>query len=294
MANHVKPTKAELEANIKKAEADLDKLPPEIPEPTPTPTPEPAPTPEVAPVPVPADSTPAELPTPPTPTPEVATPPESTPTPEPAPATPPVEPEPGSVDWKKRYGDSSREAIILSVKNKELNSAIDLAANLPEPTDEEMTTAYSDWEDLTDTQRKIAKESLLNKKRFELINGATQKYKKVEDWHEKVDTYVGDPRTLIANPQLEGKVEEFKVFASKPTRVGMDFEDLVLAFLGEEAKNIKPTHKGQEMFPSGSAGSKIIPQVPSDKLTVAQGAALLQSNPEEWKRLGKAGKIAFE
>ncbi len=284
MAAHVKPTKEELQAGIKKASDDLDKLPPE---PDPNATPEPA-------TPVPAESTPVVLPVEPAPTPAVATPPEPTPGSEPIEPVVTVEPEPGSVDWKKRYGDSSREAIILSVKNKELNSAIDEASNLPEPTEEEMAVAYPEWEDLTPTEQRLARESLQNKKRFELINGATQKYKKVEDWHEKVNTFAGDPKTLIANPQLEGKVEEFKIFSSKPTRVGMDFEDLVLAFLGEEAKNVKPNHKGQEMFPSGSAGSKIIPQVPSDKLTVAQGAALLKSNPEEWKRLAKSGKIAFE
>lgn len=193
-------------------------------------------------------------------------------------------------DWKKRYTDSSREAKILASKNKEINNAVDEAAAIEIPTDEEVKLEYPEWDDMTTTEQRLARENILNKKRFDLIHGATQKYKKVEDWNIKVDMFVEDPKTLIANPELEGKTDEFRLFASKQTRAGMDFEDLVLAFNGEEAKKVKPNHKGEKMFEQGGGGSKGAVVVPDGKLSVEQSIIDRKTNFQLYKERLKAGK----
>ena len=277
MANHPRNPKEEARQAFEAAKKAVEEAAKPITPPT-----EPV-TPPVEPVTLPVE------PIVPPVTPEPVTPPVEPVTPEPL-----DEPKPGDVDYKKRYTDSSREAIVLAVKNKELNGAIDEAANIPDPTDDEMKAAYPGFdEEMTATEQQLARESLLNKKRFELINNATQKYKKIEDWHERVDTFVTDPKTLIANPDLEGKQDEFKIFASKPSRAGMDFEDLVLAFQGEEAKKPKITHSGQ-MFPTGTGGSNKTIEPPDDRLTIAQGAALMQTDYNKWKELAKAGRIRLD
>lgn len=268
--NHKKPSSDELKQGIKAAEDALETPPAPVTPPETPPAPVTPPAPPVSP------ETPPE--TPPAP----VIPPETPP----APVTPPV-------DYKKKFAESTREAQVQGFKNKEIQRAVDAAAEITEPTEEDLKVEYPEWDDLTATEQKLAKDNLLNKRRFELVHEATAKFKKVDEWNEAVDGYVGDPKTLIAHPELEGKIEEFKQFASKPTRRGTDIEDLVLAFAGEQAKVVTPPHKGG-MFPAGSAGLKT-PVVPvDDKLSVEEGRALMKTNYKLWKEKLLAGKIKNE
>lgn len=279
--NHHKPTKDELKAGMGKALDDLSKLPKEGEPPEP-PTP-------------PAPPTPPEPPTPPTP-PEPPTPPAEPPTPpaEP-PATPPGTPPPPTppVDYEKKFKESSREAQLLGYKNKEINKAFEEAAALPEPTDEEMEKLFSDWKDLGKTQQQIAKDSVLNKKKFEIISTATSKFKQVDEWDEKITGFVTDPKVLIAHPELEGKEEEFKHFAAQESRRGFDLETLVLAFNGELAKNPPAPNKGK-MFETGDHRSPTPPAPKDDKVSLEAAATLQKTNYKEYVRLLKSGKIATE
>ena len=279
MANHVKPTREELKAAAEAALAEDERLAAEEaaaannPQPTPSQA-------------VPSPSAPVPSPSAPVPSPSA---------PIPSPSKPvPSAGVPGSTDWKKRYTDSSREAKVLAVKNRELNQVVDEAAGLPEPTDEEMIEEYAEWEEMTTTEQHLAKNDLLNKRRFDLIHSATQKYKKIDDWNERVDKFVDDPKTMIANQELEGKQEEFRLFASKPTRAGMDFEDLVLAFLGDEAKKVKPNHKGEKMFEQGTGGSSDTPPIPDDKFSVEQAIIDRKTNYQLYKERLKNKKYKTE
>jgi hypothetical protein len=214
---------------------------------------------------------------------------------EPVPSEPiptPSKPIPG-VDYKKRYSDSTREAQRLAIKNKELNKAIEEAGGVAEPQEEELKQEYAEWDEMTPTEQRLAKDNLLNKKKFDIIQGATAKFKQVDDWAEKVDTYVGDPRTLIAHPELERKTEEFKEFASQPTWQNVDFDNIVLGFIGDLSKN-KIKHKGQ-MFPTGQGGGAVEPTKPSDgKISAAQGRSLMKTDYKKFKEMLKSGKIRNE
>ena len=276
MANHHKPTKEELKANMDKSLEQLENLPDPAPEAEP-------------------ETPPATPPTPPEESPVEPENPEAEPeTPPATPPTPPTEeePKPDDIDWKKKYSASAREAQLQAYKNKEIAKAMADAAALAEPSEEDLKKEYSEWEDMTDTEKRLAKESVLNKRRFELINEATSKFSKVDDWNEKITTFITDPKVLIAHPELEGKEEEFKHFASIESRRGVDFETLVLAFSGETAKNAPPPKKGQ-MFEQGSGGPT--PPAPKDdRLSPAEGAALAKSNYKEFVKKLKAGKIRQE
>ena len=318
MANHHKPSKAELEAGMKKSLEDLSKLPPDDQTPPTPPAGDP-----------PAGDPPAgDPPTPPTP----PTPPGDNP---PTPPTPPeikiddvrgkkaedltedekkfakehaseftpeeqadlgVTPQatPPATDWEKKFKESSREAQVMGFKNKELNKAIEDAAALPAPTDEEMKGIYSKWDELDEFQKSIARDNELNKRKFNLITSATSKFKEVDAWNEKVDQFVGNPQTLIDHPELEGKEDEFKNFASKPSRRGLDMEDLLLAFRGDLAAHPKPTHQGQEMFPTGGSRAPTPTKPVDDRLSPAEGEALRKTDYKKYVQLLKAGKIRNE
>lgn len=252
MPKHSKPTPEELQAEIEKAIVEA-----ETPETIPEEEPE---TPEV--VEEVVEETPEEV----------------------------VEPAPDPVDYKKKFVESSRESIVNRAKAQKLTEAINGAGNINSPTEDELAGEYKDWDLMTDTEKLLARDSFINKKRFEVIHAAAQEGKNIEEWITKVDTFIENPATLVDNPQLEGKQEEFKLFATKPTRRGLDFEDLVLAFIGEEARNVKPKAKTQ-MMEDGTGGPKETPKPKSDKISLEEAKLLMQTDYKKYKQMLTDGKI---
>jgi hypothetical protein len=258
MADHKKPSKEELEQEINNT---IDEI--EAPETEET-------------VETPVDETPDE-------TPEEAPEEEVEETEEEAPQEAPEQ------DYKKKFVESTREAQVLHAKNKQLNEAIEEASMLPEPTEEELAKEYSEWELMTETEKRLAKESLISTRRFNIIHEESKKFKDIEAWNEKVNTFADDPKTLADNPALEGRIEEFKLFASKPTRRGVDFSDLIPAFLYSESQK-KPATKKKQMFEQGSGGTDK-PKPRGDKITAEEGRLLMQTDYSKFKELLRAGKI---
>ena len=207
----------------------------------------------------------------------------------PSPSPSPEEPSPTPDPYKKKAIEQGRENIVLNAKTKKINEAIDKASEIVDPTDEEMLVEYPEWEDMTEVEKKMAKQTLKNDRRFQFIHAARQEGKNVEAWQGKVDIFITDPKTLIENPELEGKEDEFRLFASKPTRIGVEFGDLVSAFLYDATKNMKT--KKKQMFEPGSGGQNVKPKPKTDKITLEQARTLRETNYPKYIELLKAGKI---
>jgi len=194
------------------------------------------------------------------------------------------------IDYKKRFAESTREAQILHSKNKKLTEAIEKANQLPEPTEAELAKEFGDeWEDMSTLERRFARDNYLNKKKFELLSGVTSEFSEADKWSEKVGTYIEDPAVLTKHPELEGQEAEFVAFANKPSRRGVDLEDVVSAFL-YSAKPVK-RHKGS-LLESGNGGDKTSPN--SGKLTVEEGRKLRVTDYKKFTEYLKAGKIQLE
>lgn len=260
MANHIKPTKEEIQANIEKDLKEIEK--------------------------------PVETPVEETPEPPIIpdAPIEETPDPEPSKEEKEEIKEQKEIDYKKRFVESTREAQILHAKDKKINEAIEEAKKL-DITDDDVQKEYPDWELMSDTEKKLARNDVLNKKRFDMLEKVTEESKNITVWHEKVDTFADDPKTLIDNPDLEGKIDEFKIFATKSSRRGVDFDTLVSSFLWTEEKT-KLKNKGA-MFPTSTGGQKGKPQV-SDKISMEQAKTLRDTNYNEYKRLLRENKIEMD
>lgn len=279
MGTHVKPTKEELKRGMEASLQKLETLPkPGEDDPKPSPS---------APVPTPSPSSAA-----PTPSPS-----DAIPSPSPSSAAPSGSPSPSEapddelVKAKKKASSSAQEALVLHARTKKYDEAVVQAEKVEPPTEEEMVAEYgTEWESMSEGQKKLARNAWVSDKRFTIMSSVSKEGRDLDAWNEKVDKFVGDPKTLIKYPTLERKEEEFKLFAAKPSRRGLDMDDLVLAFKGELADNPKPKHKGK-MMEKGSAGRKDIPLKKDDRLSAAQGRALMKTNYKEWKRLLKAGKI---
>lgn len=296
--NHQKPTPEELDAEMKRQMEELEKLegkpPKEESDPTPTPPadPEPEPTPEV--------------PEEPDEEPEIPEEPEDDS--DDGEPEPPQEPKKELTkeqklekeleetkkkleNTKKRYSDSSSEGHIMYRKNKKMSDAIKKAGEVSEPTEEELKSEYDDWDVMDDSQRRIAKDNVVNRRRLDAIQEASREFEDIDQWNQKVDDFLIDPGTTADHPQLEGKEEDFKVFVtSKQSRMGVEFEDLISAFLFEESQKPKPKKKGN-MFPTGSGGDNTKPKPKSDKISISDSAILRKTNYPKYLEYLKAGKI---
>lgn len=195
-------------------------------------------------------------------------------------------------ELKKKLSNSAREAQVLQSRTKKYDEAVAQAESIAEPTDEIMVKEYGNdgWNDMTTVEQKLAKKNWMNEQKFNILSAVSKEGRDIEKWNATVDAFIGDPKTLIAHPQLEGKVEDFKLFAMKPSRRGLDFEDLLLAFNGNLALNPPVKNKGK-MFETGTAGQGIKQAPKDDKISPEQAAVLMNTDYKKYKEMLIAGKI---
>jgi hypothetical protein len=196
---------------------------------------------------------------------------------------------PEEPDYKKKFVESTREAQVLHAKNKKISEVIEQAEQIPEPTEDELKAEYSDWDDLSATQQKMAKENLISNRRFKMLSQVTKEFKDMEAWQDKVTTFLDDPKTLVDHPRLEGKADEFRLFATKPSRRGVDMDVLISAFLFDVSKERKP-NKGK-MFETGTGGPSDKGKPKSDKISLEEARTLRNADYAKYKEYLKAGKI---
>lgn len=287
---HVKPTKAQLKAEAEKKLREAEEL-----ERQGKGAPQPTPSPSAGVSPSPSEGAPSSSPSPSeAPSFSVsASPSESLPSGSlSASPSPSAAPDDEAERQRKRAAASAREAQILHARTKKYDEAVIEAEAVQVPTDEQMIEEYGkdDWEDMSPGQQRLAKETWVSNKRFEIMSKASKEGKDIQQWMDKVNTFIEDPKTLNKYPVLEGKQEEFKEFAAKPTRRGLDFDDLVLAFKGDLKDNPQQKKKGQ-MFEKGSPGRKEAPKPNDGKLSIEAAAKLKKTDYKKWKEYLKAGKI---
>ena len=265
MAKHKKPSKEELEENIKKTADELEELK-KSPVPTPS-EPEPTPSPSV-------------------------------PSKEPEEEQSPSPPEPSKEIYKdvlKREKEKSRasgqEAQVLHARSKKLTEAFEKATDIKEPTEDEMEQLYSDWEMMSGFEKKIAKDNVINERRFVALGEVAKDFKDFDKWQKKVTAFIEDPKALADYPELEGREDEFRLFATKPTRRGVDFKDLVAAFLYRAEKKAIPTKmKKGKMFETGGGGPAG-KQKKGNKISLEEAKSLRETDYKKYKEYVQAGKI---
>mgnify|MGYP001230947558 CR=1 FL=1 len=190
---------------------------------------------------------------------------------------------------KKKSAASARENQKIYAKNRVITKAIIDAEEVPEPTEEELVKEFPDWDLMSDTEKVFAKETVVSRSWRQTISKAKEQATKIEKWNESVETFIDDPVTLSDNPELEGKTDEFKTFATDESNNSVPFKILVSAFLHEQAKN-NVQHKGK-MFENGSGGPNEKPQPKTGKITLEQAKVLRETDYGKWKEYLLAGKI---
>lgn len=189
----------------------------------------------------------------------------------------------------KKLSASARENQKIYAKNRVINKALIDADELPEPTEEELEKEFPEWYVMSDTEKLLAKETVISRNWRKLISQAKEQATKIEKWNDSVDTFAGDPQTFISYPELEGKSEEFKEFAKDEENNSVPFKILVAAFLHDSSTKIKP-NKGK-MFERGSGGPNEKIKVKTNILTLEEGRRLRETNYSLWKEKLAAGLI---
>lgn len=201
-----------------------------------------------------------------------------------------IKPEVEEEDYKTKFIHSTKEAQMLFSKNKKLQEAFNKASKVEPPTEEELQKEYSDWDIMSDLEKKLAKDNLINRKRFEAIEQFNIENQQMNVWEEKVNDFITDPNTLVKYQSLEGREEEFKLFASKDSRRGNDFDDIVSAFL-YKIDQVKPVKKKGKMMESGTGGASKKAEPVKKTLSIEEGRELRKRDYSKWKEMLKAGKI---
>ena len=197
-----------------------------------------------------------------------------------------------TIDYEKRYKDSSREIHIVKEDQQKFEDDIANAQNLPEPTEEQLKNAFPNYDDLDETVQLLAKDNLHRKMISNKIQEITEARKitqdKINARVKEVDVFSIHPDTLKKFPQLEGKQEEFISYASKPTRLTLDLEDLAKLFVIDLPK-VEP--KNGKMFETGSPGPSDKPKSNNGKLTLEQAETLKRHDYKKYVQALKDNKI---
>ncbi len=195
------------------------------------------------------------------------------------------------VDFKEKFRRSTQESILNRSKTQKMEGAVLDASKLTEPTDEEMSKEFPDWDVMSDLEKKLAKQSSLNQSRFGRILTVVEESRALDGWGDKVDSFISSVADSGNYPEIKGKESEFRSFCLVKTRRNMDLKDLVKAFLFDvPAALAKPKSKGS-LLEVGSGGGK---KSKGTTLTPEEIASIRERNPKLYKRMIQEGKIKID
>ena len=208
--------------------------------------------------------------------------------------TPPVKPEETQEEKDRRYKAQQTEAQIQRAKAEALKNKVKEAAKISEPTEDEMRAFVNakgaSWDDLTPFEQATQKELFVAKKQFSLVQEGVEADDKIQVWADKVDAFIDTTEDKPEYVKLSGHETEFRKFCMMEAHRNTPIETLLPAFLF----NLPPaTKKRGSLFENGGGGDA--PETKPGEITDAdQAANLRKTDPREYKRLVKSGKIKLE
>lgn len=209
------------------------------------------------------------------------------------PIPPPVIPLPNA---EERLAEQRREAEILSHQNKKIVDTIDQAAQIAEPTLDELKQALekeasgSNWDDLTPLEKSLFKKNFINDRKFAMVHKVTTDIHNIDQWAKKVDLFIDTEQTEQKNKQLLGHEAEFRKFAMIESHRNADMDLLINAFIN---KLPPAANRKGSLFPVGGGDAPAKPK--SDIITDAEEAKKMKlQSPKEYAQKVKAGKIKIE
>lgn len=198
------------------------------------------------------------------------------------------------IDYKEKFANSSREAQVLMEQNKQLQKQLDEFAQPKEATEEELKKEYSDWDDLTDFEKKLAKQNFELRREVFTIKKHSSEYVNERRHKAAISKFLENNEALGDKgiPQIKGREEEFSEFAQKNSRKGLEPEVLAKIFLFENPEPAKGKKRGS-LFNSGSGNGnqQKAKKNQGDKITAEEARKLRITNQRKYQELARAGKL---
>ena len=210
------------------------------------------------------------------------------------PVTPPADPKP-PVDYKKKFGESTRRNQIVESQFRELQKTLGDITKQEIPTDEEMRAIDPDWEYRSDFEKNLSIKTIVLERRQNHIFNTIGNITKESEFAEQISTFID------SHPELNGKDAEFYDFVTAPKNKGADMEVLLGAFLHKEGiskqleadPNPQPLEKKKaptlaRATPTGGMNNK----KPKDSLYSDEELTEMRTkNPKKYFQLIRQGKL---
>lgn len=213
-----------------------------------------------------------------TPTPETPSEAPETPVEQPSP-----EPQPTAPDYKQKFVDSQREAILLAERNKAKEAQLESLTKQDTPTDEAMRQLYPEWDTFTDITKQAFVGIEAQNMRQARIESQQRDISARQQLDDKLEEFLETPPEAFK--KITGKEAEFKRFAKKKNNIGLSLETLAKAFLFDAEEETPPTPM-REALPAGSGGPRD-PLKPK-KISSEEASKLRTTDYKRWLELVKA------
>ena len=204
--------------------------------------------------------------------------------------TPPQQPQ---VDYKQKFVDSQREAILLNERNKQKEAQINKLTSKDTPTDDELRSLYSWWDDpkVEDSTREFYREQATRDRQLKATQTLAQTALQKLEFQEKLDDFIDEPPAGFKG--LKGKEADFKRFAKRKDNIGLSLETLAKAFLFDASDDQPPQPVVKTPgLEDGTGGPRQAPK--PKKIPLDEAKKLRETNYREYTRLLQAGMIEDE
>jgi len=204
----------------------------------------------------------------------------------------PQEPEPPAApDYKQKFVDSQREAILLAERNRVKDAQLESLTKQDTPTDEAMRALYSNWDELDPANKNFYIKQEAQEMRQKRLEAQQQDILARQRLEDEIESVLDDPKFS----KLKGKEAEFKRFALRPANRGLAAQVIAKAFLFDAEEETPPAQGDppptpREALPTGSGGPRT-PLQPK-KISIEEAAVIRKTDYKRYKELLDAG--AFE
>lgn len=200
--------------------------------------------------------------------------------------------QPEAPDYRQKFVESQREAILQNERLKQKDAHISKLTTKDTPTDEEMRSLYPEWDNLDDYNKRVLTHTRQAEKRAIAAEERANALEESRRFEDSLEDFTETPPDEFKG--LKGKETEFKRFAKRKVNVGLPLDTLAKAFLFDIKDEITPEHKpvltpGLE---NGNGGPRTAPK--PKKLSLEEASNLRKTNYREYMRLVKAGMIDDE
>lgn len=210
--------------------------------------------------------------------------------PQPEPPSPEPQPNP-PVDYKDKFVESQREAILQHERIKQRDAQIESLTKQDTPTDEAMRALYSNWDELDPASKNFYIKQEAQEMRQRRLEAQQQDLLARQQLDDKLDDFLENPPDQFK--KLAGRETDFRRFAKRKNNIGLSLDTLAKAFLFDAEEETPATPNPQPMsreaLPTGNGGPRT-PLKPK-KISLEEAGKIRKTDYKRYKELVDADAI---